>query len=124
MVRISSIVFLVFWVLVSCGDGTDDDKMADAGATLKQDRESLWIIRGRAAVRVKLKDPDSAVFKDVFFHRGQDGIPISCGYVNSRNSFGGMSGFQRFISAGKSELTFLEEQMADDFSGVWRRFCQ
>ena len=48
---------------------------------------------------------------------------MTCGEVNSKNSLGGYVGYQRFVSAGKAELTFLEEEAAD-FSGVWNRFCQ
>lgn len=79
--------------------------------------------RGKAAVKAKLKDPSSAQFRNVYFHRGADGIPMTCGEVNSKNSFGGYSGYQRFVSAGKPELTFLQEQVAD-FNTVWKRLCR
>ena len=82
-----------------------------------------WMDRGMKAVRSKLKDGGSAKFKNVYFHRGPDGIPMTCGHVNSKNSFGGYSGFQRFISAGKPELTFIEEQVTD-FSTIWNKFCR
>ncbi|WP_155951994.1 hypothetical protein [Pseudoxanthomonas suwonensis] len=87
-------------------------------------RQAVWIARGQDAVKAKLKDPGSAQFRGIYFHRGQDGVPITCGEVNSKNSFGGYSGFQRFISAGSAELTYLQEQMdAREFVTVWNRFC-
>lgn len=86
-------------------------------------REFGWIEQGKDAVRVKLKDPRSATFRKEFFHRGADNLPIACGEVNSKNSFGGYSGYQRFISAGTAELTFLEEEVLD-FEVVWNRLCR
>jgi len=86
-------------------------------------REIAWIEKGKEAVRSKLKDPNSAQFKNVYFHRGADGIPVSCGEVNSKNSFGGYTGFQKFVSAGKSELTFLQSEVSD-FGSTWKQFCK
>lgn len=94
-----------------------------AGALSTDARRSIWLSRGKAAAKAKLKDPSSAQFRNVYFHEGADGIPMTCGEVNSKNSFGGYGGYQRFVSAGKSELTFLEEEVAD-FSNVWNRLCR
>ena len=82
-----------------------------------------WMDRGKQAAKAKLKDPSSAKFRNVYFHRGADNIPMTCGEVNSKNSFGGYGGYQKFVSAGKPEVTFLQEQVAD-FSNVWNRFCR
>jgi hypothetical protein len=81
-----------------------------------------WMDKGMDAVRSRLKDPRSAEFKKVYFRRGSDGIPMTCGQVNSKNGFGGMTGFQHFISAGREDLTFLEEDV-DGFAQLWSRFC-
>jgi hypothetical protein len=82
-----------------------------------------WMEKGMEAVKSKLKDPKSAQFRNVYFHRGADGIPMTCGEVNSKNSFGGYGGFQKFTSAGRSDLTFLEEEVSD-FDTVWNRLCR
>jgi hypothetical protein len=51
-----------------------------------------------------LRDTDSTKFRDVFLQKtvGQDGKEhVSlCGEVNSRNGFGGMSGFHKFMLIG------------------------
>ena len=86
-------------------------------------KKIAWMDQGMTAVKTKLKDPSSAQFRNVYFHKGADGIPMTCGEVNSRNSFGGYGGYQRFVSAGKSDLTFLEEQVAD-FSTIWNSVCR
>ena len=74
-------------------------------------------------MKAKLKDSKAAEFRNVFFHRGADGIPMTCGEVNSKNSFGGYTGFQKFVSGGSVDVTFLEEEVAD-FAPVWNRFCR
>ena len=85
-------------------------------------KQAVWMETGKDAVREKLKDGGSAKFKDVFFHSGKDGVPMTCGKVNSKNSFGAYGGFQAFVSAGSPELTFLQEEVAD-FENVWKRLC-
>lgn len=82
-----------------------------------------WMDKGKEAVKLKLKDSSSAQFRNIYFHRGADNIPMTCGEVNSKNSYGGYNGYQKFISAGNSDLTFLEEQVKD-FYIIWNKFCQ
>lgn len=96
-------------------------QLFDDGNSREPARQAAWIEQGRAAVREQLKDGSSAIFRDSFFSRGNDGIPAACGYVNAKNSFGGYSGPQRFVYMG-SGGTFLEEQVSD-FSTLWRRYC-
>jgi hypothetical protein len=88
----------------------------------QQDREWMWIERGKDAVKVLLKDAGSAEFRSVYFRHAQGKAPVSCGEVNAKNSFGGYSGFQRYISAGSPENTFLEERVTD-FDKSWAEFC-
>lgn len=87
----------------------------------ERNREFNWMEVGKDAVKSKLKDPDSAEFQNVFFHRGEHNMPVTCGEVNSKNSFGGYGGYQKFISAGP-KLTYLEEEVSD-FDKVWNSFC-
>lgn len=114
------IVFALLGIAFSANAlaGTEDsyDRTTDA-------KKIAWMDKGKQAAESKLKDPSSAKFRNVYFHRGADNIPMTCGEVNSKNSYGGYGGFQKFVSAGNSELTFLEEQVAD-FNNVWNRFCR
>lgn len=127
-----SIIVVAVWLVfrIGGGDGSPSSpsraysSSASSTAADERTKEAVWTERGKDAVRAKLKDPDSAQFRSVFFRRGPDGVPVACGEVNSKNSFGGYGGFQKFISAGKAELTFLEEEMADgEFAPAWNRFC-
>lgn len=95
---------------------------ADTYASSTDVKKIAWMDRGMSAVRAKLRDPKSAEFKDVFFSLGKKNIPVTCGLVNSKNGFGGYAGFQRFVSAGRPDLTFLEGEVRD-FQQVWDQLC-
>lgn len=84
-------------------------------------QKTLTIHRGQTVIKSKLKDPDSAQFRNVLYSDA-GGTPVACGEVNSRNSFGGMSGHQRFIAAANRGIAFLEEEV-DDFATVWNKMC-
>ena len=49
----------------------------------------------KSAVLSRLKDPDSANFKDLQVVEGGRAL---CGLVNSKNSYGGYAGFKRFVA--------------------------
>lgn len=90
-------------------------------AAESRERDELWSIHMQDRVREQLKDPDSAGFRNVRTHHG-GGVPVVCGEVNSRNSFGGMSGYQRFVAAGS--VIALDEQVDGGVGDVWNRFCR
>ena len=85
-------------------------------------KELAWVSKGKDTVLLKLKDPDSAEFRNTLFNRGEGNIPVACGQVNSKNSFGGFTGFQRFISAGTIDQTHLEEEVSG-FGKLWEKLC-
>jgi len=95
---------------------------SDAYDTTRDVKKIAWMDRGMEAVNLKLKDPGSAEFRRVYFNRGANSVPTTCGEVNARNGFGGYIGFQRFVSAGTAELTFLESEVSD-FDTVWNQLC-
>lgn len=86
-------------------------------------KQQAWITKGKNAVLEKLKDAESAEFRDVRFSVGADKIPMTCGKINAKNSLGGYVGYQRFISAGSVDHTYLESEI-DGFDDLWGRLCQ
>ena len=74
-----------------------------------------------AQVRSQLRDPDSAEFSGVDSTLTANGRVV-CGYVNSRNGFGGMTGPQRFVV--DQGVTMEEEVSADAMSSLWAQKCQ
>jgi hypothetical protein len=95
----------------------------DRKNTSEESKKAVWIYSGKKAVREKLKDPQSAKFRNVYFNKRSTGLSMTCGEVNSKNSFGAFTGFQKFISAGRSDTTFLQEQV-DDFRTAWNKYCR
>jgi len=59
------------------------------------------------SLRGSLRDPDSAKFTDVKVF-GVDDLSV-CGFVNSKNAFGGYTGSQRFLVTESTGLVWLEE---------------
>jgi len=85
-------------------------------------KKELWIIKGKEMVSSLLKDSDSAQFRHVFFSDKE--VPIVCGEVNSKNSFGGYAGYQKFLTGNRPDLTFFQTDMKPtEFVEVWNRLC-
>lgn len=113
MVKVISVASIIAMgaFLGACGE-SEAQKEARINANLK--------MLGEKYVKAKLKDPDSAQFQNQFI--GIKGAP--CGEVNAKNSFGGFSGFKRYISAG-AEMTVLESDMEpSEFEASWREICK
>lgn len=67
-------------------------------------------------VKQQLKDPDSAQFKDV---KGQ------CGLVNSKNSYGGYTGFKRFyVSNSMVQFDNEDDENPLKFELEWMAHCE
>ena len=88
-------------------------------------RQTAFITRAREAITQRLRDPESARFRNLYFHASQPGLMVTCGEVNGRNGFGGYVGFKRFISNGLAETSFLETDMKQaEFAKAWAQLCQ
>jgi hypothetical protein len=86
-----------------------------------EDRELNVNVMSREAVRARLRDPDSAVFGDVVVVT-KNNVTVACGSVNSRNGFGGMGGFESFVSNGTVAGTFFRSDVRD-FHNIWNKLC-
>ena len=81
-----------------------------------------WIMNGKSSIKLRLKDPDSAKFRGMFF--ANNVAPVACGEVNSKNSLGGYTGYKRFVTGNRIDLTFVETDMgAGEFDKVWKELC-
>jgi hypothetical protein len=78
---VRKVICVVGFLLVACGQTSQEE-------IFKKEVET--------AILLDLKDPDSAQFRygpyDIFPE-----LKLACGEVNSKNSFGGYTGFQRFV---------------------------
>ena len=73
----------------------------------------------KSALLSELKDPKSAQFRGLFVYNDV----FLCGEVNSKNSFGGYVGFQRFVSLGEARLVELDDQ-SQKFEDWWLMSCK
>lgn len=85
--------------------------------------------KAKEMVRRELKDPNSAEFRDIYQVSLPKGGTKVCGWVNSKNSFGGYVGFRRFISDGTDGFTSMEGDSplfghVMPFSELWTAFCK
>jgi len=88
-----------------------------------EEKEIAWMQAAESAVRERLTDPSSARFSGAQVHYFQ-GVPVACGYVNAKNSFGGYAGTSRYIYGG-GVGTFIETDMAPgEMSKAWAQVCR
>ena len=91
---------------------------ACSGGEPGEPSEIMKMVVAKDAVKARLRDPDSAEFENLRMGSYQ-GHELVCGKVNSKNGFGGMVGFQRFVTNG-GEATVLEESMSEvEFAKTW-----
>ncbi len=76
--------------------------MVGAAAILALSNCSAPQVDYEAAVKRELRDPDSAQFSDVVVN-----VESACGFVNSKNGYGGYAGRQPFIVVG-DDATLIE----------------
>ncbi len=119
-----NLIFIAGGLLLgSCGSAPEPTSGGSAGDIYSDlGKQAAWNEVGKDAIKAKLKDPDSAQFRNVKFHVGM-GKPVTCGEVNAKNSFGGYSGFERFIAAG-DVITVMESEMAaGEMDKTWQQLC-
>jgi hypothetical protein len=82
-----------------------------------------------AAVRPQLRDPQSAIFRDLSatndrkIGKSPAGLVV-CGYVNAKNGFGGYTGEKPFINFYGTMLTEIEPTpRTKKFNAAWNNLC-
>ncbi len=88
----------------------------------EQERNELYIDRQQDRLRQHLKDQSSAQFRNAYVSN-KSGAPVVCGEVNAKNSFGGYSGFERFISADPVLITLESNIGRAEMNKLWARVC-
>ena len=104
------------------GNSTSSQDDDQAGAEMSASDEYGYKEVAKMLISERLRDPDSAEFSDLVVHPKTNGrAPYICGYVNSKNGFGGFSGRQRFISA---ERVIIDGDLPkSEMDTVWNDRC-
>lgn len=113
----SSVAALVCAILLvgACGTRTPDVPVSD-DETPAPHKEIETKVEGESNLKRGLKDGDSATFRDEFVSELEGGAQMLCGEVNSKNSFGGYTGFKRFIASPNPEAPNMVE--GEEMSGM------
>jgi hypothetical protein len=76
-------------------------------------------------IRKRLRDPQSAQFRNVHLVTGSTDVTVTCGEVNAKNGFGGYGDYTGFISNGVS-VSYLASDFKSpqDFLKTWTQLCQ
>lgn len=79
--------------------------------------------RDQRRLRSDLRDPDSAQFGQTY-QIVRDGLPITCGYVNAKNAFGGYTGERMWIVIADLNVAVVETPGEErEFGELWNKYC-
>lgn len=117
---VTALVVTPFWLLLVMCSGS----LEEAAKAPRAPEDPIFSARVDAEEKVKaiLKDPDSARFGQEWVREPK--LPIVCGEVNAKNSFGGFAGASEFIVLGAG--AFVREHGSDDdrsFVRMWNQLC-
>lgn len=111
MIAVAILVALSFGVIMGMPKSNTSASIEKSAkvAAIEQQTNS------RMALLNHLKDPNSAEIRN---HNG------NCGEVNSKNGFGGYTGFRRFIASSAIVAVEGENMDSDEFQKAWERVCK
>lgn len=102
--------------------------LAEAEATtkildeIKAGNYGSFVQQAKTALTAEFKDPSSAQYRVLFL--SGEAMPVLCGEVNAKNSYGAYVGFRRFYATGKPLLNSVEKGTSDFvFEQMWPSMC-
>lgn len=119
-------LFIGLPILVSCyisstRGPSSPPRTAPATPTI-EDHARTAIEVAKREVAAQMKDPASATFREFYVVKTPAGGLLVCGEVNSKNSFGAMSGFSRFMW-NTSVVVHEESTPHEKFVDAWNGSC-
>ena len=80
-----------------------------------------YISRANAVLVQNFKDPESVKFRNISLSLTD--VPIVCGEVNGKNSYGGYTGFKKYYTTDTKDFSGVDDG-SGKFSIIWDRYCQ
>lgn len=78
---------------------------ASAQVPTKPAEVARLVAAGKAAIAENLKDPGSAQFRNLYLSSDKTGVlPVLCGELNAKNSYGAYIGYRRFYAVMIGEV--------------------
>ncbi len=91
-------------------------------AEIKAGNYGSFVQQAKTALSADFKDPSTAQYRGLFL--SGEAMPVLCGEVNAKNSYGAYVGFRRFYATGKPFLNSVESPKSDMvFEGMWPSMC-
>lgn len=84
-------------------------------------KENDYIDRANSFLTKNFKDPESARFRNVFV--SQIDVPIVCGEVNGKNSYGAYTGYKKYYATDTENFAGLDDN-SSEFFFIWNNYCQ
>ncbi len=78
------------------------------------------IAAAKRAMAKELKDPASTKYRNVFIHKSKEGHVTVCGEINSKNGYGGYSGWHKFMYSD-NEVWMIPTEDEAGSSTLWKR---
>lgn len=107
-------------------DGPPSPKSTEANAEsegVSAVSPGIQMRRDQRRIRSVLRDPDSARFGKTY-PLVRDGLPVTCGFVNAKNGFGGYTGERMWIVIADLNVAVVEAQGQErEFGELWNKHC-
>jgi hypothetical protein len=93
-----------------------------AAATPKTSQHAEFIAKAKSDITRNFKDPSSVQWRNLFVSGDQ--MPVLCGELNGKNSYGAFVGFRRFYAAANTSLQEIEDAKHPAMmNGMWPSMC-
>ncbi len=81
-----------------------------------------FIAKAKHNITRDFKDPASVLWRNLFVSGDQ--MPVLCGELNGKNSYGAFVGFRRFYAAENAALQEIEDPKHPEMmNGMWKTMC-
>lgn len=107
---------------VSAQPSPEFAEISEFAVKVAYQNNAKWISKSKESVKAKLGNVRKEEFRNIFVYRNKAGNRFTYGEVRIRTPRKVPSRYQRFISAARSEVTFLEGRVRDFKSG-WHTYC-
>jgi hypothetical protein len=100
----------------------DMERRAVERREFKSGNYAPFVTCAKAALTESFKDPSSVQYQGLFV--AGTVMPVLCGQVNGKNSYGGYVGYRRFYATGLPSLNDVENPRENSvFKTMWPSMC-
>ncbi len=113
---------VAFGLALSASPALACDVATTGYGTARVPAMNLIMERALTRVRAMYPNPDAVEVKDVYLCRGVIEAQITCGFVRAPGPDGILPEYQRFLTNGRQDATYLEAD-TPNFDLIWADTC-